>query len=124
MAEGKKVLNQPAGHVEQNESLIAAAVRETIEETGWEVSITHYLGVALYTAASNGITYCRHTFLAEAITQHTELALDDGIIGPVWLSIQELEARKKDWRSPLLAKTVQQYVDGNIYSLNALYGDA
>ena len=30
-------LNQPAGHLEAGETLVAAAVRETLEETGYRV---------------------------------------------------------------------------------------
>lgn len=42
---GALVLNQPAGHLEPGESLIEAAARETLEETGWEVVISHLVGV-------------------------------------------------------------------------------
>ena len=35
LAEGRAVFNQPAGHLEADESLIQAALRETLEETGW-----------------------------------------------------------------------------------------
>ena len=46
---GRMVLNQPAGHLEANESLREAALRETLEETGWEVKLTGLLGIYLYT---------------------------------------------------------------------------
>ena len=36
ISQGRRVLNQPAGHLEPNESLIEAAIRETLEETCWE----------------------------------------------------------------------------------------
>ena len=42
--DGVQVINQPAGHVEPGEDVIAAALRETFEETGWEVKITGFLG--------------------------------------------------------------------------------
>ena len=35
--DGRTVLNQPAGHLDPDETLIEAAVRETLEETGWDV---------------------------------------------------------------------------------------
>lgn len=54
---GRLVLNQPAGHLEANESLREAALRETLEETGWDVELTALLGIYLYTAPSNGVTY-------------------------------------------------------------------
>ena len=43
-ANGRLVLNQPAGHLEPDESLVEAALRETREETGWNVRITHVVG--------------------------------------------------------------------------------
>ena len=43
------VFNQPAGHVESGETLIEAAIRETMEETGHEVSIDALLHLYLYT---------------------------------------------------------------------------
>ena len=40
LADGQAVFNQPAGHLEADESLIQAALRETLEETGWDVELT------------------------------------------------------------------------------------
>ena len=37
---GHKVLNQPAGHLEPNETLVEGACREVLEETGWQVEVT------------------------------------------------------------------------------------
>ena len=41
---GRLVLNQPAGHLEPDESLVEAALRETLEETGWQVRLTAFVG--------------------------------------------------------------------------------
>ena len=38
-------INQPAGHLELGETFTAAAVRETLEETGWHVAPTALIGV-------------------------------------------------------------------------------
>ena len=88
---GKTVLNQPAGHLEADESLLQAAVRETLEETGWEVELTAVTGIYLYTAPSNGVTYQRVCFAARPLRHRPELPLDDGIIGPRWLTREELD---------------------------------
>ncbi len=66
-SDGKKVYNQPAGHLDPDETLADAAIRETLEETGWSIKLTGVVGVNLYTAPSNGITYFRTTFIGEAI---------------------------------------------------------
>ncbi len=80
------MLNQPAGHLEPAESLLEAALRETLEETGWEVELSAVTGIYLYTAPSNGVTYQRVCFAARPVRHHPERALDDGIIGPRWLT--------------------------------------
>lgn len=117
---GKQVLNQPAGHLEANESLIEAAVRETLEETGWNVEITGFMGIALF-PAPNGITYVRNTFVAKPINQIKDAVLDDGIIGAVWLSEDELLARKEDWRSELTYNSLKRYLSGPTFPLSAFY---
>ena len=66
--DGVQVLNQPAGHVEPGEDVIAAALRETLEETGWEVKITGFLGFSNAMSVVTGITYYRLIFMAEPVT--------------------------------------------------------
>ena len=51
------VYNQPAGHVEVGEGLIAAAVRETFEETGWQVRVECLIGIYSHVHKANGIHY-------------------------------------------------------------------
>ena len=73
---GRAVLNQPAGHLDPHETLTEAAVRETLEETGWDVEPTGVVGIYLYTAPSNGVTYQRVCFIAKAINT-THLTADE-----------------------------------------------
>lgn len=117
MSAGLRVLNQPAGHLEANESLIQAAVRETLEETGYQVEITGVTGIYLYTAPSNGVTYQRVCFAAKALSHDPSSPLDEGIIGPVWLSRDELNARQSQWRSELVAQCVDDYLNGPTFDL-------
>ena len=46
------VINQPAGRLEMGESLVAAAIREALEETGWEIEPLGVVGI--YRWASMG----------------------------------------------------------------------
>lgn len=112
-AEGRVVLNQPAGHLEANESLLEAALRETLEETGWEVELTGITGLYLYTAPSNGVTYQRVCFAARPLRHRPELPLDQGIIGPRWLTREELEQQRTQWRSHLVARCIDDYLQGD-----------
>lgn len=119
-ADGKKVYNQPAGHLDPDETLTEAALRETLEETGWTVKLTGVVGVNLYTAPSNGITYFRTTFTAEPISHDTSRALDTGIIEALWLSYEELVARKDQLRSPMTLQIIEEYRAGRCFPLEVV----
>ena len=111
IAEGCQVLNQPAGHLEKDETLMEAAIRETLEETGWTISVDFVTGFYLYTSPHNQITYFRCCFAATAVRHDQGATLDDGIIGIHWLTLEEL--RKSDnLRSPLVLKCIEDYCAG------------
>ncbi|MCD5984211.1 NUDIX hydrolase [Pseudomonas sp. CDFA 610] len=117
---GRKVLNQPAGHLDPNESLQRAAVRETLEETGWDVELTSVVGIYLYTAPSNGVTYQRICFAAKALRHHPDYTLDEGIVGPIWLTRDQLLVEQDRWRSALVLRCVDDYLNGERFSLDLL----
>lgn len=119
-ADGKKVYNQPAGHLDPDETLCEAAIREALEETGWTVKLTGVVGVNLYTAPSNGITYFRTTFIGEAVSHDSNRALDTGIIEAVWLTYEELLERKDQLRSPMTLQIVEEYRAGRRFSLEVV----
>ena len=120
-ADGRLVFNQPAGHLEQNETLIEAALRETLEETAWSVEIQGVVGVSLYVAPSNGVTYCRNCFFGKPLRHNPELKLDTGIERAVWLSFDEIVALGPRLRSPMVVKTIEQYRSGHRYPLSVMY---
>jgi 8-oxo-dGTP pyrophosphatase MutT (NUDIX family) len=117
---GHLVYNQPAGHLDPNESLQQAAVRETYEETGWTVELKGLVGIALYTSPVSQVTYHRTTFFAEAISHNPEQPLDEGIEQAVWMSLDEMKAAASQMRSELVIKSVEQYLNGHRYPLNAV----
>lgn len=119
-SDGKKVYNQPAGHLDPDETLFEAAERETLEETGWIIKLTGVVGVNLYTAPSNGITYFRTTFIGEAIEHDTNRPLDTGIIEAVWLTYEELLDRKDQLRSPMTLQIIEDYQAGRRFPLNVV----
>ncbi|EED34128.1 nudix hydrolase [Luminiphilus syltensis NOR5-1B] len=108
---GATVFNQPAGHLEPGEGLIAAVEREVLEETRWHCHVSNYLGVALYTGG-NGVTYLRHTFVATALTHDPTKALDPSIIAVHWFSLDEIRHRSQQLRSPLVYKAIEQFIKG------------
>lgn len=109
---GRMVLNQPAGHLEANESLREAALRETLEETGWSVELTALLGIYLYTAPSNGVTYQRVCFSARPLRHDPERELDSDISGITWLTRDELAVQPERWRSELVLRCVDDHLAG------------
>lgn len=124
LSDGKAVFNQPAGHLEADESLLQAALRETLEETGWEVELTAVTGIYLYTAPSNGVTYQRVCFAAKPLRHLPESPLDEGIIGPQWLTREELAAQPERWRSELVLRCIDDYLAGERHSLSLIRDQA
>jgi len=119
-ADRKQVFNQPAGHLEANETLLEAAVRETLEETGWDVELTAVTGIYLYTAPSNGVTYQRVCFAARPLRHHPERALDDGILGARWMTRDELAVQPERWRSHLVLRCIDDYLEGERFPLTLI----
>jgi ADP-ribose pyrophosphatase YjhB (NUDIX family) len=121
-ADGQLVFNQPAGHLERNETLLEAALRETLEETGWTVEIQGVVGIGLYRAPANDITYHRTTFFARPLRHDPQRALDTGIVRAVWLSPEEIATLGPRLRSPLVAGVIEQYRNGHRYPLSMIAG--
>ncbi len=118
---GEIVFNQPAGHLEADESLTGAAQRETREETGWAVEIFGVLGIALFTAPSNGITYHRTTFVAKPIAALENAVIDPDITQVHWLLYEEILNMSDRMRSPLVIDAIQQHRAGHCYPLDLIY---
>lgn len=115
------VFNQPAGHIECGETIIEAAIRETMEETGHTVEVTHLLGMYTYTPPMfPDRTYFRFCFLAKSIDYDPNAALDADIIGAVWMTLDELLESARA-RSPLVIKAVQDALSGQKYPLSLIY---
>lgn len=119
--DGEVVLNQPAGHVEAHETIAAAACRETLEETGWEVELTGFLGVYTFTPPRHPeITYFRMAYLAQPLRHHPDRDLDEGIIAARWLTLTELRATGQA-RSPLVLRCIEDALSGRCLPLSSVY---
>ncbi|MEZ5573235.1 MAG: NUDIX hydrolase [Halioglobus sp.] len=114
---GDLVFNQPAGHLEEAETLLEAALRETMEETGWQVELTGVLSIALHTAPKLGITYYRTTFLGTPLHRVENAKLDPDIHAVHWLSYEEIIARSARMRSPLALAVIERHRQGVCYPL-------
>ena len=119
LCNGKLVYNQPAGHLEPDETLREAAIREAYEETGWTVEPTHVLGVSRYVSQA-GVIYYRTTFIATALEHDADAQLDEGIVKAVWLSLEQLKSQPEKLRSPLVMKNIEQYLAGQRFPLSLI----
>jgi len=121
---GHAVINQPAGHLEPDESLAEAALRETLEETGWDVRLTAFVGAYQWKAAdadgSQGRHYLRFAFAAEAVLHHPARKLDEGIVQAVWMTPGDLQNTQSRHRSPLVLQVVTDYLAGRRHPLSML----
>lgn len=122
---GQLVINQPAGHLEPDESLLDAALRETLEETGWDVRLTAFVGAYQWKApvradGSGGRHYLRFAFAAEPLRHDPARALDEGIVQALWMTPAELQDRSAQHRSPLVWQVVADYLGGRRHSLDLL----
>lgn len=109
--DGGLVLNQPAGHLEPGESLAQAAVRETLEETGWDIRLDAFVGCYQWTAPDGG-HYLRFAFAGTALAHHPDRALDEGIVRALWLSPEQLQAGSARHRSPLVWRVARDWLEG------------
>ena len=118
---GHLVINQPAGHLEPDESLVEAALRETLEETAWDVRLTAFVGAYQWKAPETDRHYLRFAFAAEPVREHPERALDTGIVRAVWMTPGELADARARHRSPLVWQVVEDCLGGRRQPLSVLH---
>ncbi|BBB29984.1 NUDIX hydrolase [Neptunomonas japonica] len=117
-SDGSRVFNQPAGHVEQGETFEAAAIRETLEETGRHVHLTGLLGLYTIKGKTNDVTYHRLCYIAEIVSHDADYVLDSDIISTHWFSRDELLAQKESLRSEMVLACIDDYLDNRRFPLN------
>jgi ADP-ribose pyrophosphatase YjhB (NUDIX family) len=114
---GIQVINQPAGHVEPGEDVIAAALRETKEETGWDVKITGFLGFSNAKSSETEITYYRLVFIADPIKFDANATIDDDIDSVEWMSLAQIKDDSNIPRSEMVHLAIDDYISGHIFPL-------
>lgn len=119
-ASGRIVFNQPAGHLEDGESLAEAVIRETLEETAWVVEPEAVTGVYLWRNPANGKAFLRVAFAVRCLQRDPDRALDDGILQALWMSPAQLRSARAKLRSPLVMSCIDDYLAGRRYPLDML----
>ncbi|MFI4981278.1 MAG: NUDIX hydrolase [Nevskiales bacterium] len=119
--DGLLVLNQPAGHWEEGETLQAAAIRETLEESAWDVDLTALIGLYAYKPEHLDHGFLRVAFAARTLQHHPQRPLDEGIERAVWMSREELAVCSDRHRSPMVLLGVDDYLAGRRYPLDLVH---
>lgn len=119
-AEGRRVYNQPAGHLEPDERLVDAVVREVLEEARTHFVPEAVVGLYRWVNPASGETHVRVAFSGTVNGIEPERPLDDPIIEAGWYSYEELRARPEALRSPLVLGCIEDYLRGRRYALDLL----
>ena len=115
---GRLVYNQPAGHLEEGESLFQAVEREVREETAWGFKPEMGVGLYMHPSPSSGVTYLRICFTGSCHDHHPDQPLDNGIHKVIWMSIEEIRQNVDRLRSPMVLNCINDYLAGNRFPLS------
>ena len=118
-SEGESVLNQPAGHLEENETLVDAVIREVQEETAYDFTPTHLLGIYLYRVPGAARSYLRFCFTGQ-LNGKCHTTLDPDIIETLWLTRDEMKYQPINLRSPMVNQSLDDYESGQRLPLDML----
>ena len=114
------VLNQPAGHLEDGESLVEAVVRETLEESAWHFIPQTLVGLYLWKQPENGRSFLRVAIAGVVDHHEAQRQLDRGIERSLWLPRDQIVAKSARLRSPMVLRCIDDYLDGARHSLEVL----
>ena len=112
--------NQPAGHLEPNESLLQGVVREAMEETAYNFKPEWLLGIYRWPHPTKDVTYLRFAFAGSIQGHDAERPLDKGIIRASWMPLNEIRGEMQRHRSPLVLRCIEDYLAGARYPLDIL----
>lgn len=106
------VLNQPAGHWESGETLLAACARETREESGYDFMPTALVGIYRWQPPNSSTTYLRFAFCGQLGQRDPRRELDPDIVDVAWMSLDQLLHSRSRHRSPLVLRCVEDFLAG------------
>lgn len=118
--EGRLILNQPAGHLDEGESLLAAVCRETLEESAWVFEPADIIGLYLWRQQHGYPSFLRVAFAGRCVRHYPEKPLDTGVQRALWMTRDEIAAQSERLRSPLVLRCVDDYLAGHRYPLELL----
>ena len=124
--EGLK-LNNPAGHLDTQESLQQGVVREVLEETACTFTPDRLVGVYLSRfqrpATGEDVTFVRFAFGGSVGAPDPARALDEGIVRTLWMTLPALIESRARHRSPHVLGCIEDYLAGRRYPLDTITTD-
>jgi len=114
------MLNQPAGHLERGETLVAAVAREALEETARPFTPSFLVGIYQWPDPAQEVTYMRFAFCGSAGEPAPGRALDSGIVRTLWMTRDEIFASRVRHRSAYVLACVDDYLAGQRHPLGLL----
>lgn len=114
------LFNQPAGHLEDGESLVDACAREVLEETRFRFRPTSLIGVYQWPRRQRDVTYLRFCFAGDLLEEIVEASLDSGIIAPCWMTVEEVRSCAHRHRSPLILQCIEDHAANRRYPLDLI----
>ncbi len=114
------LLNQPAGHLEPDESIVQGAVRETLEESAYRFEPDALVGVYRWAPPGRDIVYLRFAFTGPIVGHEPDHALDTGILRALWMTPAQIRDSADRHRSPLVLRCVDDHLAGRRYPLGLL----
>ena len=125
--EGLK-LNNPAGHIDPEESPQEGVVREALEETARVFTPDRLVGIYLSRfqrpATGEDVTFLRFAFGGTVGEPDPARRLDDGIVRTLWMTLADVRASRAQHRSPHVLRCIEDYSNGRRYPLDAITTDA
>lgn len=114
----KRLWNQPAGHLEDRETLLQAASRELFEETGIRAAPQSFLQLHQWIAPDH-TPFLRFSFTIDLPERLSTAPQDSDISCCHWLTADEI-LQSGRLRSPLVAESIRCYQRGQRYPLDLL----
>ena len=114
------VINQPSGHLEENETIENACIRETLEETAYIIKVDYIIGIYQERKKNSKDMWLRFCFKCSIIEELLDKKLDKNIIKKLWMSKEDIQKKEIKLRNNMVLKSLEDYQEGKNFSKNLI----